>query len=212
MPREWIASRAARHCAVMRSPRGREALRGSARSSVPEGQVLPSQCTDARRRSPGRRCAPRAPSRAWREVCTHARKRSRNTRSCRTRESSTLSATPQPVVVALGEIDPVPGRPSPMRWTSVKPGTSDSFIAHNVATPLSASPTGILGGCEVRDDARAARQLVLEARPQPEIHVGREKQRHHARAGELGGEQVLARLGDAPSSSIAVTTSGGEGS
>src|SRR5438874_3483157 len=49
----------------------------------------------------------------------------------------------------------------------------------------------------MRDDARAARELALEARLQLQVHVEREEQRHDARAGELGVEQVLLPEGDA---------------
>src|SRR5437764_9510222 len=103
-----------------------------------------------------------------------------------------------------------------MRCTSVKPGTSGSFIGPYTATPRSAlhpeeylADAGAVGdvaraigrpvahAMPVRHNAHAARELALEARPQPQVHVGREKQRHHARRGELGGEQVLLPEADA---------------
>src|SRR3954470_23385238 len=57
--------------------------------------------------------------------------------------------------------------------------------------------TPVAHAMPVRDDARAARELALEARLQLQVHVEREEQRHDAGAGELGVEQVLLPEGNA---------------
>src|ERR1700741_797846 len=72
-------------------------------------------------------------------------------------------------------------------------------LARTVAAPDAARAIGapVAHAMPMRDDARARREFPLQARPQPEIHVRREEQRHHARAGELGSEEILLAEGDA---------------
>src|SRR5437867_3482660 len=73
------------------------------------------------------------------------------------------------------------------------------YVAGAPAVPDAARALGapVAHAMPVRDDARTARELALQARPQPEIHLRRKKERDDARAGELGAEEVFLPEGDA---------------